>query len=301
VPAQTASPVGKGFTVSVDTLDSDAYDAIEAAGGFISEPDAGNQLVMIDVTVGYSGEEEPAGVGDLNFQIVGGTSAVGVDLYGCSGLDARLDSYNYSLLSGGVVSGAICGEVPTDDIAGMLLNVGTNYDSNQVFFDPAASPASATAVSGSSGPSADGDLTADRTAPIAAGTATDIDEGWTLTVNGPDADAVAAIAAVDFNDPAPAGHEYYVVGITLEYGGEDSASATAVDISVVGDSNVATRAGSCSVSNFDGELDRFSDVFSGGTLTGGLCFLVSSADVDSLQLLATTDFFGGEPDVFAIG
>ena len=56
--------------------------------------------------------------------------------------------------------------------------------------------------------------------------------------------------------------------------------------------------GSCSQS-WDGELDRFSEVFGGGTLSGELCFEVPESDLDSIQMLATANF-GDDPEVFAL-
>jgi len=297
VPAGTAAPVGQGFTVSIDAVDPDAFAAVEAGGGWASEPEAGNQLVMVDVTVGYSGSEEPVDVGDVSFTAVGGTSGVGVDFYGCSGLDDELRSYDTALMNGGVASGAICGEVPSSDIAGMVLNVGANFSDNTVFFDPAVSAASPTAVTGASGPQPDGDLTDDRNAPIPVGTATDIGEGWTLTVNGVDPDAAGTLAANEFNDPAAPGSAYVLVDVSLQFDGEGSGTGTAADLHLVGDSNVAARAG-CSVS-WDGELDRFAEVFAGGTIQGELCFEVAAADVASAVLLAGAEW-GEEPEVFAL-
>lgn len=297
-PASTATPVGGGFTVSVDSFDPDAYAAVEAAGGFVSEPETGNQLVMIDVTIGYRGSDEPVGVGDVYFTGVGGTSAVGVDFFGCSGMEGELDSFGTALLSGGVTSGAICGEVPSDDVTGLLLNVGPNFSDNLVFIDPASPAASPTAVTGSTGPDPDGDLADGRADPIAVGTATDVGEGWTLTVNGLNPDAAGTLAVNEFNDPPPAGSAFVLVDVTLQYEGEESGSPTIIDFHVAGDSNVAGRVGSCSQS-WDGELDRFSEVFGGGTLSGELCFEVPESDLDSIQMLATANF-GDDPEVFAL-
>lgn len=298
VPAGTAAPVGQGFTVSIDAVDPDAYDAVQAGGGWASEPAAGNQLVMIDVTVGYAGEEEPVDVGSVSFTAVGGTSGVGADLFGCSGLDTELESYNTGLMNGGVASGSICGEVPSADVAGMVLSVGVNFSDSSVFFDPATTGASTSPVVGASGPQPDGDLTDDRVDPIPVGTATDIGEGWTITVNGVDPDAAGTLAANEFNDPAAPGSAYVLVDVSLQYDGEESASATAVELRLVGDSNVASRSG-CSVS-WDAELDRWADVFTGGTLTGEVCFEIPAGDVASALLLAGAEW-GEDPEVFALG
>ena len=196
-----------------------------------------------------------------------------------------------------MTTGALCGEVPSGEIIGMSLAVERSFSDNPVFFDPTLTGTPVPVV-GASGPQPDGSLTSERQSPIAVGTPTDVGDDWTLTVNGLLPDASTIIAANEFNDPAPAGSEYVLVDVTIAFAGEGSASAAAVDLDLVGDSNVAVAGGDCSVS-FDGQLDRFSDVFSPGEVTGSVCFLVASSDVASLQLLGTTGF-GNEPDVFAV-
>lgn len=297
VPFGVGAPVGAGFTVSIDAIDTDAKDTIDAGGGYYGDPDPGNQYVLVDVTVGYTGEDEPQSLGELSFSVVGGSSSVGVDLYGCSGYEGELNSYGTALMSGGVTSGALCGEVPSADVDGLALAVGRSFSDNTVFFDPSAT-GSPVPVEASTGPQPDAALTEDRQAPIAVGTATDVEEGWTLTVNGVVEDGDALIAAEDFNDPAPSGFEYVLVDLTLAFAGEGSASPSAVDIDVVGDSNVTRAGGSCSVT-FEGQLDSFAEVFAPGEVSGAQCFLVASDDVDSLVLLATASW-GDDPEVFAI-
>jgi hypothetical protein len=218
-PAGVATPVGGGFTVSVDAFDPDAYESVQAAGGFVNEPEAGNQLVRIDVTVGYQDSDEPVGVGEVYFTGVGGANAVGIDFYGCSGIEDELDAFGTALLSGGVTSGAICAEVPADDVTGMLLNVGPNFSDNLVFIDPAAPASTPTEVTGLTGPDPDGDLAAGRADPIPVGTATDVGEGWTVTVNGLNPDAAGTLAVNEFNDPPPSGSAFVLVDLTLQYEG----------------------------------------------------------------------------------
>lgn len=297
IPFGVGAPVGAGFTVSVDAIDTDAYDAMEAAGAFYAEPEEGNAFVLVDVTVGYGGGDEPQSIGELSFSVVGGTSSVGHDVYGCSGLERELDSFGTSLMSGGVTSGALCGEVPIDDIDGLTIAIGRSFSDNTVFFDPTAS-GDPVAVTGATGPQPNGDLSEGRQNAIAIGTATDVGEDWTVTVNGVSADAAGVIAENEWNDPAPAGFEYVLLDVTLAFDGDGSSSASAVTLDLVGDANVTTRAGDCSVS-FDSQLDRFADVFSPGEVTGEVCFLVRSSDVPSLVLL-TTAGWGDEPEVLAI-
>lgn len=300
VPTGVGVPVGDGFSLSVDAIDTDAAAAVEAGGGYVSEPEPDHRLVMLEVTMGYSGSEEPASIGSISIKGIGGASSTGVDFYGCNGMAGELSSFSTRLLSGGVVTGFLCAEVPVGDIDGLAVDAGPGFGDYSVVFDPFTAATAAAPVVGTSGPSPDGSLTRERENPIAVGTATDIGNGWTLTVNGvrPDGTAVLA-AASEYNDPPPAGSEYVLVDVTIDYAGEEESYASSVQLEAAGDSNVVTSGGSCS-SSWDESLDQFTEMFSGASVTGEVCFVVDAGDLASLQLLAATGW-GEEPSVFALG
>ncbi len=290
VPAGVAVPIGGGYVVSVDGVDADPDDRLEAEGAFMSDLDAGTQRVLVDVTIGFDGEDEPESVGGVSMSIVGGASAVGADLFGCSGADSELALFRLSLMRGGAASGSVCAEVPTDDVPGMVVSVSQGFGDRSVYFDPASTASTPVEFEAVSGPHPEGELTEARQSPIALGTPTDIGEGWTLTIAGADlAGTEAVLAAAEFNEPPTDGEEYVLVDVTLAYDGEDdSSSPFDASIRVVGDGNVAISP-TCPVT-LDTQLDEFSDVFQGGSVSGDLCFRVPVEDTASLVLLASTGF-----------
>lgn len=300
VPTGVGAPVGDGFTVSIDGVDPDAAAAIEAGGGYVSEPDPGHRHVIVEATIGYVGEDEPMSIGSISFTGIGGSSASGTDFYGCNGMERELSTFSTRLLSGGVVSGYLCAEVPIDDIDGMLVDVGPSFGDLSVVFDPTASAATPSPVTGTPGPDPDGALAAGRENPIALGTATQLGDDWTLTVNGIRTDGTAVLAAAsEYNDPPATGIEYVLVDVTVAYSGDEPSYVSSVQMEAVGDGNVAIAGGSCS-SSWDEALDMFTELYADGSVSGEVCFPVAASDVSSLQLLASSGW-GEESEVFALG
>lgn len=300
IPVGVGAPIGGGYRVSLDEVIADAAAYIEDAGGYSSEPEPGTQTVLVRMTVGYQGEAEPAPVGDLSFTIVGGQSSVGVSIYSCGSIPEELDAFGTGLMSGGVVSGVLCGDVPVEDVARMLLSVEQGFGATSVFFDPMTTAPIPVPIVATPGPADGADLSAARQAPVAIGTPMDVGEGWTLTIRGADLDATDAVLAFsEFNDPPAAGERFVLLDASMTYNGEDdSASATFINIDLVGDHNVTSAVGSCQAT-IDGELDRYADVFIGGTIEGKLCAVVADADVDSLVAVATAAF-GDQPVVLSV-
>lgn len=299
IPAGVAAPVGGGYVVSIDGVDADPDARLETEGGFLSDLDAGMQRVLVDVTVGYDGESEPMSLGGVSLAIVGGANAVGFDLYGCSGADSELPLFSAGLMRGGATSGSVCAEVPTDEIDGMVISADQGFGERSVFFDPTTTAATPVAFAAAAGPHPEGELTDVRRSPIALGTPTDIGEGWTLTVESADlAGTAAVIEASEFNEPPPEGEEYVLVDLTLAYdGSDDSSSPFDASTWIVGDGNVAINS-TCPIS-LDSQLDEFSDVFQGGSVSGHLCYQVPVDDLDSAVLLAGTGF-DGDYQAFAL-
>jgi hypothetical protein len=300
VPANLATPVGEGFVVAITGYEADAAATITERGG--SEPflDEGEIIAMVSLDVGYGGTEEPTNLSQLQLQLVG-SDGVAIDQAGCGNMTETLYFSNREAFSGASLSVVSCFSATPDRFPDEPeLSVEVGFGNRPVFFAPTTEAATPTTVTGSTGPAADGDATDDRTAPAALGSAVDVGEGWTVTVNSADLDADAAVAAAsDFNNPPPPGTSYVLIDVTLAYdGSETSSSGFSVDTGAVGDSNVSAT--DCFVSGLDNEIDRFADVFPGGALTGTLCFVVDEADTDSLLFYANGNAFEGDPDFFAV-
>ena len=305
VPAELAAPIGDGFTVAVTDYTADAFDVITRDSG--SEPylEDGEQIALLAYDIGYAGDAEPAGLSQVNLQLVG-TDGVAIDQTSCGDLANQLYFGSRQVFSGAKTSVVTCFSASPDRLPETpLVSINATFGVDDVFFSPTVVADSPTSVTGSTGPSPDGDLSDDRTSPNPVATAVEIGDGWTLTVNDVDTDAAAAITAQnDVNDPAPEGSTYVLVDVTLAYDGDGdgeggAASLYSTEIGLVGDSNVSADS-ECGVIEVPDGLDLFDDIFPGGSVSGNLCFVVSDDDLDSLLVYASGETFSDDWEFFAI-
>jgi len=118
--------------------------------------------------------------------------------------------------------------------------------------------------------------------------------GWYARVNATVPNGTAAVLHENmFNDRPVAGRQFYLINITMSYRGKGSSDLlTAGSFSALGRSNVAYSddggTDSCGVTPH--ELDTFKTVFSGGAISGNLCFSVRRTDVASLELYFEPEF-----------
>jgi len=302
IPRSVAAPVGGGFVVYVNDINLDAFDEIAALSEFANEPEDGHTFVLINVTVGYVGPDEPESLGSVMPTLIGGSSKVGINNFGCGGFPGQLASRSAKMFVGGVTSGGMCFSVPDADVDGLLLSVeGTFLSDSGIIFDPTVEAGTPVPVTGSNGPVAEAAFTAARQDPSPLGSAVDLGEGWTMTVNGVDANGAAvALEASEFNEPPPEGFVYVLLDHELSYDGADaSSSGFSVDVELVGNSNVSADS-NCGVFGLPDEIDRFADVFQGGTISGTSCYLVDESDLDSLVVFASADFFSDDAFVLAV-
>ena len=300
VPADTAVPIGNGYSISFNGLDLNAETAIKAQDGFVSDYGPNEQLVIASVTVGYEDRVEPVQANSVTITAVG-PSSVAIDSWGCGSFDSQLSNQASEIFSGAVVAGDVCFVVPTDQVNGLVFSATAGFSDSAVFFDPSLSPATPSPVTGATGPANGGDFTAARLAPAPKGEVVDLGEGWTIQVLGftPDASKIIASAA-DWNDPAPAGRTYTLVDVAVTYDGtEEPASLFSLSLFAVGNSNIAVNS-NCNVSEIPNQLDTFSDVFAGAAVSGKLCFLMPTTDVDSAVFYARATFFDDDPHVLAL-
>lgn len=127
------------------------------------------------------------------------------------------------------------------------------------------------------------------TTPVPLGEPAPIGEGWTMTVVGYTADADAAVAAENpFNDAPPDGQRYVLVRVRLDYGAgaaAERATPSAVRLDAVGPS--ATYRSSDAPVVAPDELNRATDVFRGGSVTGAVAFAVAVDDAADLVVAAS--------------
>lgn len=139
------------------------------------------------------------------------------------------------------------------------------------------------------------DLPADRAgatrqAPVPFKQIGAIGAGWSLRIDGyvPNADA-AVKAANEFNEVPEPGMQYAIVTVNAAFGGPADKAALVGEVffKAVGPKGLAYDATDC-YAVLPNNLDLFNDVFSGGSLTGEVCFLIDPADAAGLVLYADT-------------
>jgi hypothetical protein len=129
----------------------------------------------------------------------------------------------------------------------------------------------------------------DEPAPI--GTSVRV-AGWDVTVTDVEPDATRRVLEEsEFNDPPPAGQQFFLVTISATYNGDEESSAFFFDVTLkaLGPSNVAyDYEADCGL--IPDELPDTRDVFQGGTISGNVCWSVRSEDAAELLMYAEPSF-----------
>jgi len=139
-----------------------------------------------------------------------------------------------------------------------------------------------------------------RSEPVPVGAEVAFENGWTVKVLGTTPDGTAAVLAENqFNDPPAAGTQFYLVNVSAAYDGADSASPLGgLSFNALDRGNTQIREGRCGV--VPDPFDSFTEVFAGGSLTGNLCFAVSSERVDSLVMYVDAGLIDRQRAFFAL-
>jgi len=124
-------------------------------------------------------------------------------------------------------------------------------------------------------------------------------KGWKVRVNSSIPNATKLVLAENqFNDEPAAGRQFYMINVTATYAGSGrSAAFSGLTFSALGRSNVAyDSSDDCGVTPT--EFDDFKKVFSGGSISGNVCFSVKKNDVPSLLLMVEPGFSFDDTLVF---
>jgi hypothetical protein len=111
-------------------------------------------------------------------------------------------------------------------------------------------------------------------------------KGWKFRVNKSTPNANAAVhGANEFNSPPKPGRQFFMINVTMIYTGPGTSTAfEAGSFGAVGKTNVAYAQGTDDCGVLPNPLDDSTKVFSGGRITGNICFSVRKTDVSSLEL-----------------
>ena len=126
-----------------------------------------------------------------------------------------------------------------------------------------------------------------RTSPAPVGTRVRAGD-WEVRVLGSTPDGTSAVMAENqFNDPPRTGWQFYLVEVELTYRGTGSETPfLRVDLAGLGRGNVL-RDDSCGV--VPDELDDLTELFTGGSITGNICFEAQASEVNAGGMLLVID------------
>lgn len=123
--------------------------------------------------------------------------------------------------------------------------------------------------------------------------------GWKVRVNSSTPNGTSAVmAANEFNSKPAAGHQFFIINVTESYSGKGQSNALeGLTLDALGRSNVAyDSSDDCGV--VPDSISDTAQVFTGGSITGNICFSVKSSDAASLLLLAEPGFSLNNVTVF---
>jgi len=292
VPSGQVADLGNGWRLQVvDVIDDDTDRLVRET--FLPLPPAGSRYTIVSVRLGYYGLDDPGSAYEL---LLSGVGASNVELDGSCDFGLRSIEGFVDIFSGGVAAGELCFTTTLEDAA-MLQIHAEDYSGNEVFVDASTVDSNAVPLPTLSGPRPGAAATPARLAPTPIGTPAALGEGWTLTVLGSVVDITDQIRAENSFDESEPGERFVGFPVEVLYEGTDRGSMFFVQISALPDGNVA---GYPFCGSFEGELDEFADVFTGGRLTGTVCAAVPEQELSSVVAYAFAGF-DGDPVFFSLG
>lgn len=284
VPAGEIADARNGWRLQVLEVVTNATDQVMAASEFNEPPPAGSQYTLVKVAFGFFGTDDPQSLFMPTITAVGPSNAELPEE--CGTIPQPLDLF-VDAFAGGVAVGNLCYTATPEDAAALQLFIVSDFfDETGTFLQAVPPAAPPTPMATLAGPQPGAVSSEGRANKVALGTATDVGDGWTLTVTGAARDITDAVAAEnEFNDPAPEGFRFVGVDVTMAFNGDGSAAPFEVTTNVVDDGNIQ-RASFCGV--FPNELDEFTDLFSGGSASGTLCYVVPADQIPNMVIYTSS-------------
>lgn len=294
VTAGAVADLGDGWRLQVLGVVDDATTLVLDENQFNDPPPPGQRFTLVTVAVGYFGLDDPqSGFGTEVSAVGAANKELSTE---CGVIPSELDSYGL-FFAGGVVVGNVCFVTAADDAASLQLYANSGFFGDDVFLEAKAPSATAamTAIRGPQDRAASGAL---RRKPTPIGTSVDIGDGWSMVVTTPARDITdLVINSNRFNSPPPPGFRFVGFDAAFAFNGSGSSNLLSATVQAVSDTNVELST-SCGV--VDGEIDEFTDVFSGGVVAGTVCFVVPEGDVGSIVALGYGGFNSDRRVYFAL-
>ena len=292
VAAGQVANIGGGWRMQVLGVTPDATAEVLTFNEFNDPPPAGGTFSMVKVALGYFGKDDPSSAFIPTIIAVGSAN---VELPAeCGSVPESLDVFT-EVFAGGVLIGNLCFVTSPADFPGLQLAAEGDFFQDQQVILAADAAGAATPMAPLSGPQPGAAATPGRLDATPIGTTQVVGEGWSVTVNTAARDITDEVLAENqFNDPPPAGFRFVGVDVTYAYAGEGSDAAFTVTTAAVADSNLRLDSYCGTIAN---PLDEFSDVFTGGSISGQLCFVVPEGS--GPLVLYSSGGFDTDPITFA--
>lgn len=140
-----------------------------------------------------------------------------------------------------------------------------------------------------------------RNNPVPFGTEAAVGPDWRIKVLSTEPNGNASIQrANQFNDSPPTGGQFFIAKVELSYIGEGSSSPTfEVTLKAVGQGNVTYDPFTNDCGVVPSSLPD-NEIFSGGKVSGNVCWSIDSSDADTLLMVADTGLLERNRGFFAL-
>lgn len=290
VPAGESAEVGD-WLISVTGSTPNGTEAVLAENQFNDPPASGNQFFLVSIAATYLGAGSEAPFAGLSFSAVGDTAVAYSFDSSCGVVPGGFPTF-VEAYPGGTIEGNLCWDVDPSDASSLVLIVDAafSFSDERRFFEVPLDGTTYAPVTVDRPAIESGDI-GSRGSPHPVGTEVQVGD-WLVAITSWDPDATAVVGAENqFNDPPSEGHRFVMVGISATFEGSGSEAPFAgLTFSAVAASSVAYGSSEASCGVIPDDFPSFTEVFSGGTVNGNLCWEIRDSDVTSLLVAADPAF-----------
>lgn len=287
------------WSLRISSVTADATDLIMDFNDFNDPPANGEQFFMATLEATYVGDESSTFWTDMTLKAVG-DSKVAYETFDawCGSIPDPIDEAGETF-PGGTITGNTCWMVSSEDAASlvMLAELSFSFGDERVFLslDSTAEPLGESTAAADLGGF-------DSSGAAAVGAVASVGD-WSLRVTEVTANATDLIMDYnDFNDPPTDGEQFFMATLEATFVGDESSTFwTDLNLKTVGESNVAYESFDAYCGSIPDPIDSAGETFPGGTITGNMCWKVSSDDADNLTMIGEEGFsFDGGRTLFSL-
>lgn len=278
--------VGQGYRVQVLSVTPDGTDEVLEAWSYNDPPPDGSRFTLVEIAIGAFTTDDPVSFAAVDIRAVGANRVQLSD--DCGSLPDQLDMWRQAF-AGSVVRGNICFVTTPADEDELILYATAMFTDESAYLDATTPPADPpNAMMAMRGLHADAASSAGRGTPTPIGTTVELDNDWSATVTGALSDVTEIVEDDIFSSiTIGEGERVVMVPVRLDYRGSTPMSAMSVQLSAVGDSNLGYEP---YYGNVPDELERYVDIFGGGSLEGNVAFIVPEEDLGSIVFYTSMIF-----------